>query len=212
MPVKAPWYDRTMNTLKWLVIFTLLGYGAFVVLLYVAQRSLQYFPERFRTAPAAAGLPEAQEVVLDTPDGERVIAWHVRPRGDKPVVLYFHGNGGSLRGRVDRFRDLTADGTGLVALSYRGYGGSSGTPTETGLVNDALAAYAFTRARYPPERVVACGHSLRTGVARALAAQPPVGHLILHSPSTSAADVGAHSYWFVPVGLLMKDQFRSDFR
>ena len=44
-----------MNTLKWLVIFTLLGYGAFVVLLYVAQRSLQYFPERFRTAPAAAG-------------------------------------------------------------------------------------------------------------------------------------------------------------
>src|SRR5262249_15138289 len=75
------------------------------------------------TAPAAAGLPEAQEIVLDTADGERVIAWHVPPRGDKPVVLYFHGNGGSLRGRVDRFRDLTADGTGLVALSYRRYGG-----------------------------------------------------------------------------------------
>src|SRR5215472_17281259 len=123
MAVKAPWYDRAMNTLKWLVIFTLLGYGAIVALLYFGQRAMQYFPERFRTAPAAAGLPEAQEVVLDTADGERVIAWHVRPRGDKPVVLYFHGNGGSLRGRVDRFRDLIADGTGLVALSYRGYGG-----------------------------------------------------------------------------------------
>ena len=201
-----------MNTLKWLVIFTFLGYGAIVALLYFGQRAMQYFPERFRTAPAAAGLPEAEEVVLDTADGERVIAWHVRPRGDKPVVLYFHGNGGSLRGRVDRFRDLTADGTGLVALSYRGYGGSSGAPTEAGLVNDALAAYAFTRARYPAERIVLWGESLGTGVAVALAAQKPVGHLILQSPFTSAADVGAHTYWFVPVRLLMKDQFRSDLR
>ena len=201
-----------MNTLKWLVIFTLIGYGAFVVLLYVAQRSLQYFPERFRTAPAAAGLPEAEEVVLDTADGERVIAWHVPPRGDKTVVLYFHGNGGSLRGRVDRFRDLTADGSGLVALSYRGYGGSSGAPTEAGLVNDALAAYAFTRARYPAERIVLWGESLGTGVAVALAAQKPVGHLILQSPFTSAADVGTQQYWFVPVRLLMKDKFPSDLR
>ena len=157
-----------MNTLKWFVIFTLLGYGAFVALLYVAQRSLQYFPERFRTAPAAAGLPEAEEVVLDTADGERVIVWHVPPRGDKPVVLYFHGNGGSLRGRVDRFRDLTADGSGLVALSYRGYGGSSGAPSEAGLVNDGLVAYAFARARYPAERIVLWGESLGSGVAVAL--------------------------------------------
>src|SRR5215475_3893065 len=212
MPVKAPGYDRTMNTLKWLVIFTLLGYGAFVVLLYVAQRSLQYFPERFRTAPAAAGLPEAQEIVLDTADGERVIAWHVPPRENKPVVLYFHGNGGSLRGRVDRFRELTADGTGLVALSYRGYGGSSGAPTEAGVVRDALAAYTFTTARYPAERIVLWGESLGSGVAVALAAQKPVAYVILQSPFTSAADVGGHRYWFVPVRLLMKDQFRSDLR
>src|SRR5262245_43988907 len=212
MPVKAPWYDGTMNTVKWLVIYTLLGYGAFVALLYVAQRSLQYFPERFRTAPAATGLPEAQEIVLDTADGERVIAWHVPPRGDKPVVLYFHGNGGSLRGRVDRFRDLTADGTGLVALSYRGYGGSRRPPTDVGPVNDASAAYAFTRARYPAERIVLWGESLGSGVAVALAAQNPVGHLILQSPFTSAADVGAQQYWFVPVRLLMKDKFPSDLR
>src|SRR4029079_17670918 len=96
------------------------------------------FPGAPRPPPAAAGLPEAEEVVLDTADGERVIVWHVPPRADKSVVLYFHGNGGSLLARVDRSRALTADGTGLVALSYRGYGGSSGAPTEAGLVNDAL--------------------------------------------------------------------------
>jgi uncharacterized protein len=196
--------------LKWILILALLCYGGLVALLYVGQRALQYFPERFRTAPAAAGMPEAEEVVLDTADGERVIAWHLPPRGQKPVVLYFHGNGASLRWRVDRFRTLTADGTGLVALSYRGYGGSSGSPTEPGLINDASAAYAFALTRYQPARIALWGESLGSGVAVALAAEKPVGHVVLESPFTSAADVGAGRYWFVPVRLLMKDQFRSD--
>jgi len=201
-----------MTTVKWILIFVLVGYGGFVALLYVVQRSLQYFPETFRTPPAAAGFPEAEEVVLDTADGERVIVWHVPPRGDKPVVLYFHGNGASLRWRVERFRELTADGTGLVALSYRGYGGSSGSPSEAGFIADANAAYAFAVARYPAERIVLWGESLGTGVAVALAAERPVGHVVLESPFTSAADVGAERYWFAPVRLLMKDQFRSDLR
>jgi fermentation-respiration switch protein FrsA (DUF1100 family) len=197
--------------LKWALILAVF-YVGFVALLYVAQRAMQYFPDRSRVAPAAAELPEAEEVVLDTADGERVIAWHVPPRGEKPIFLYFHGNGASLRWRVDRFRNLIADGSGLVALSYRGYGGSSGGPTEAGLVNDALAAYAFTLARYEPARIVLWGESLGSGVAVALAAERPVGHVVLEAPFTSAADVGAGHYWFVPVRLLMKDQFRSDLR
>ena len=168
--------------LKSILIVALVCYGGLLALLYLTQRAMQYFPERFRTAPAEAGLPEAQEIELETPDGERVIAWHLPPRGDKPVILYFHGNGGSLRGRADRFRALTADGTGLVALSYRGYGGSSGRPTEAGLISDATAAYAFARARYPAERIVLWGESLGTGVAVALAAEKPVARVILEIP------------------------------
>ena len=201
-----------MSNLKWFIVYALVGYAAVLALLYVTQRAMQYFPERFRTAPAAAGLPQAEEVVLDTTDGERVIVWHVPPRGNKPVALYFHGNGGSLRNRVDRFRALIEDGSGLVALSYRGYGGSTGSPSEAGLIADALAAYEFTSARYGSERIVLWGESLGSGVAVALAAQMPVGYLILQSPFTSAADVGAQTYWFVPVRLMMKDQFRSDLR
>jgi uncharacterized protein len=212
LPVKPSCYEEGMSNLKWLMVYALVGYAAVLALLYFTQRAMQYFPERFRTAPAAAGLPQAEEVVLDTADGERVIVWHVPPRGNKPVALYFHGNGGSLRNRVDRFRALTEDGSGLVALSYRGYGGSTGTPSEAGLLADALAAYAFTSARYGAERIVLWGESLGSGVAVALAAQMPVGYLILQSPFTSAADVGAQTYWFVPVRFLMKDQFRSDLR
>jgi fermentation-respiration switch protein FrsA (DUF1100 family) len=198
--------------LKWLLIFALVGYGGLVALLYVGQRALQYFPERFRTSPAAAGLPEAEEVVLDSADGERVIIWHIAARAEKPVVLYFHGNGGALAWRVERLRALTADGTGVVALSYRGYGGSSGRPTEAGLIADAFAAYAFAAARYPASRIALWGESLGSGVAIALAAEKSVARVVLESPFTSVADIAAQVYWFLPVRWLIKDSFRSDLR
>src|SRR5258707_2235921 len=150
-----------MSNLKWFMLYAILGYGALVALLYFTQRAIQYFPERFRTAPAAAGLPQAQEGGLETSDGERVIAWHVPPRGKKLVVLYFHGNGGSLPLRVDRFPDLTEDGTGLVALSYRGYGGSSGAANQAGPRSGAVAGHWVTTARYPAEGHVPFGGTRR---------------------------------------------------
>src|SRR5260370_34240102 len=171
-----------------------------------------YLPEKVRTPPAAAGLPEAEEVFLQTADGEKVIAWHVPPRGDKPLVLYFHGNGGALSWRADRFRALIADGTGLVALSYRGYGGSSGSPSEAGLIRDGEAVYEFAAARYQTARLALWGESLGTGVAVALAATHPVAAIILDAPFTSAAAVGAAHYPFLPVRWLIKDPFYSDRR
>jgi pimeloyl-ACP methyl ester carboxylesterase len=182
-----------MALLEWL-FGAAAAFGGLVALMYVAQRSLMYFPERLHTPPAMAGLPEAQEVALDTKDGERVIVWHVPPRGEKPVVLYFHGNGGALRNRVDGFGALIADGNGLIALSYRGYGGSTGSPTEVGLIADAEAAYAFAVARYPTERIVLWGESLGSGVAVALGGGHRVGRIVLEGSFTSAADVGARAY------------------
>jgi len=200
-----------MSLVKWTFIVAAVGYLALGALMFFAQRALMYFPDRQRTLPAAAGLPQAEEVVLDTADGEKVIAWHVRSRGDKPVVIYFHGNGGALNLRVDRFTRLAAEGVGLLAVSYRGYGGSTGRPTETGLIEDARAAYAYAAERYPG-RIVLWGESLGSGVAIALAAEKPVAKLILDAPFTSAVDIAAAIYWFLPVRLLMRDTFRSDLR
>src|SRR5262245_26565470 len=139
-----------MATLKWLIILALLAYGGLLALMYVFQRSLMYFPDRTRTPPAAAGLPQAEEVILKSADGESLIAWYVPPQGDKPLIIYFHGNGGALNLRANRFRWLTADGFGLLGLSYRGYGGSTGTPTASGLLVDAMAADDCRAAQVPP--------------------------------------------------------------
>src|SRR6185312_5291019 len=99
-----------------------------------------------------------------------------------------------------------------VALSYRGYAGSTGSPSEGGLLQDAATAYAFTLARYSADRIVVWGFSLGTGVAVALAADQPVGKLILEASYTSIVDVAASNLQFVPVRLLMRDRFHSDER
>lgn len=201
-----------MTVLRWILIIAVLGYGGLLALMYVFQRKLMYFPDARRTAPAQAGLPRAEEIQLTSSDGEKLIAWHVPPRADKPVVLYFQGNAGALDLRVGRFAWLIEDGVGLLALCYRGYGGSSGSPSEAGLIRDAVAAYEFAAARYAPARIVPWGESLGTAVAVALAANHEVGGLILDAPFTSAADVGAAAYPFLPTRRLIKDAFRSDQR
>jgi fermentation-respiration switch protein FrsA (DUF1100 family) len=202
-----------MTVLKWLVVLVSVGYVGGLVVLFLVQRSYVFpIPQAERTTPEAAGFPEAEEHILTTADGEKVIVWHVPAKPGHAVVIYFPGNGDFLAGRVSRFRSMTADGTGLVALSYRGYAGSSGQPSEWGLLLDAAAAYAFTAARYSASRIVAWGFSLGTGVAVALAADQPVGKLILEAPYTSTADVAAARFRFVPIRWLMRDQFRSDQR
>jgi uncharacterized protein len=202
-----------MTVLKWLVALILIGYAGGLAALYFAQRRLIFpVPQTVRTSPEAAGFPEAEEHFLATADNEKVIVWHVPARPGHPVVLYFHGNGDYLAGFFGRFRGLIAEGTGIVALSYRGYAGSSGQPSERGLLQDAAAAYAFTAARYGADRIVVWGFSLGTGVAVAIAAEHPVGKLILEAPYTSIADVGATAFRFAPVRWLIRDPFPSDQR
>lgn len=198
--------------LGWIGVTVLVLYTALAATVYFAQRSLMYFPDTAHVTPTAAGLPEAEEVPLTAVDGTHIHVWHVSPRDNKPVILYFHGNGGSLASDVGRFRRLVDDGIGLVGVEYRGYGGSDGTPSEQGLIEDAEAGYTFARAHYPVQQIVVWGGSLGSGVAVALAAEKPVGRLILESPFTSTEAVGARRYWYLPVRWLMKDQFHSDER
>src|SRR5580692_722082 len=189
-----------MTVLKWLLIVVSVAYVCGLAVLFFAQRSFLFpIPTVARMSPQQAGFPEAEEHVLTTADGEKVIVWHVPAKPGHAVILYFPGNGDFLAGGVSRFKAMTSDGTGLVALSYRGYAGSSGAPSEYGILQDAAAAYAFTTERYAADRIVAWGFSLGTGVAVALAAEHPVGKLILEAPYTSTAEVAARTFRFVPV-------------
>jgi hypothetical protein len=192
-----------------LVLLTL--YAIALAGVAVFQRKLLYFPQSGDVAPADVGLPQARVLDLKTSDGETLVAWYIAPAPDKPLILYFHGNGGGLELRNLRFQKLTETGDGLLAVEYRGYGRSSGTSSEQGLHRDGEAGYAEALALgASPSRIVVMGESLGSGVAVPLAARHDVGALVLDSPFSSTVDVAASLYWMFPVRLLMRDQFRSD--
>jgi fermentation-respiration switch protein FrsA (DUF1100 family) len=195
--------------LRFLAFAVLALYACALAVLFVNQRSLLYPASDRRTTAAAAGLSGFQDLVLTTPDGERLVAWWKPPVPGKALILYFHGNGGSLWSGRLRAQALTASGRGLLMISYRGYSGSTGSPTEAGLHTDARTAYDWVRQSYEASRLVAYGESLGTGVAVRLAGEQPLAGLILDAPYTSTADVASLIYWYVPVSWLMLDQFRS---
>jgi uncharacterized protein len=201
----------TWKLTKWTGFAALFCYAVVCAGMYFAQRTLVFPKLADHVTAAAAGFAEAQEVELPTADGERLVAWYVPPKPDKPLFIYFHGNGDTLNWRVGRDRSLVSDGSGLLAVSYRGYEGSTGSPSEDGFHLDAEAAYAFALDhQIVPERIVVWGHSLGTGVAVWLAAERSIKALVLEAPYTSVADVAAMNYPFLPVRWLLKDQFHSD--
>ncbi len=188
----------------------LVGYSAILIGMFVYQRNLQYFPSNRKLSPDMVGISGATVEKLTTPDGEKINVWYSPAEAENPTILYFHGNGGEIGDRTERLQFYRALGWGVTFVSYRGYGGSSGTPTEQGLVTDANTAYDWLITKsVDPHSIVVVGESLGTGVAVQLAASRIVGALALEAPYSSTADVAAKVYWWLPVRLLMKDQFRS---
>jgi pimeloyl-ACP methyl ester carboxylesterase len=196
--------------LRSLLIICVAAYLGILLYMYLQQRSLQYFPSREGAAPEQMGLSGVSEHRVRTPDGETIVLWHVEPEPGRPTILFFHGNGGEIAGRHERMAFYQSQGFGALFVSYRGYGASTGSISEQGFITDALTAYDFLRERsVPAEQIAVVGESLGTGVAVKLAAQRPVAALVLGAPFTAAVDVAAEIYPWLPVRLLMKDQFIS---
>jgi fermentation-respiration switch protein FrsA (DUF1100 family) len=200
-----------MSFLVKLALFAVAIYAAIVLAAYLGQRRLLYFPDRTRTPPSEVGLTNVEERVLSTRDGERVIAWYGKAKPGGPTLLYFHGNGGSLAIRADRIARFMAEGWGIFMMTYRGYGGSTGSPTEAANVADAKLAYETLIAEgIPPSRLILYGESLGSGIAARLAAEQPVAGLILDAPFTSVVDVAALVYPYLPVRPFVLDRYETD--
>ncbi len=175
------------------------------------QRRLIYFPDPADVPPAASALPGGRDVTLRTADGLELGAWFAPPptdSGRELAVLLAPGNGGNRAGRAGLAELLREQGLAVLVVDYRGYGGNPGEPSEEGLARDADAAVAaLGELGYPPERVVYLGESLGTGVVTALAERTPPAGMVLRSPFTDLAAVGAHHYPWLPVRLLLRDRF-----
>jgi len=186
-------------------LYALISLGAAAI-----QRLLMYAPDTTRTSPASVGLRAVQEVVIRAADGERVLAWYGAAALGEPTILYFHGNGGSLVTRTERIAKYMARGLGVFMMTYRGYGGSTGRPSEKANVSDAKAAYdALVQLGVEPARIFIYGESLGTGVAAQVAAARASAGLILDAPFTSMLDLATLHYPQLPARWLMSDHYRT---
>jgi pimeloyl-ACP methyl ester carboxylesterase len=211
MPISMPWNTaevaiavRVGVTVATIVVVVL-------ALAWAFQRRLIYLPSGAPTAAPEEVLSGGSAIKLRTEDGLDLTAWHAPATGSSTgaTVLVLPGNAGSRELRVPLARALSAAGFDVLLLDYRGYGGNPGSPTEEGLATDARAAhrYLVDERGVAPARLVLFGESLGAAVAIRLARERPVGGLVLRSPFTSLADIGAKHYPFLPVRALLRDRF-----
>ncbi|MCR9214902.1 MAG: lysophospholipase [Proteobacteria bacterium] len=193
----------TLILLVLIVIFGILPFTA----MYFLQGKL-IFPAPNFTVPAG---PEGRfsQTVIETPDGERLRAWYAAPAAGQPSLMLFHGNADAAYFQVPRGEALAEAGFGVLLVEYRGYGDSTGEPTELGLITDGLASYDYLRGQTEgPIGILA--HSIGTAVAIPVAAKRPIFALMLEAPMTSILDVARYRMGWLPLKMLMKYPFHSD--
>lgn len=182
------------------------------ILVYLAAAALQqfliYHPDRQRVSPKEAGLTNVVEREITTPDGNTVLAWWSPPASGRPSVLYFHGNAGSLADRTGRIRRFQEAGLGIFMMTYRGYGGSTGRPTERDNVADGRRAFdALVGEGIDAKRIFIFGESLGTGVAVQVGEKKKGAGLILDAPYTSLLDLARLHYPYLPAGTFLRDRY-----
>ena len=191
-------------------LFTLLlAYAILVGGLYVFQRQLIYHPDKNIGPPEQYGLKDFFDSFVTAADGEHIQTWYHPAAPGFPTILYYHGNAYNLGDRAPIFSALADKGFGVMGVSYRGYGKSSGSPTEGGLYMDARAGmeYLTQKQHIPLHHIILFGESLGTGVAVQMAIEYDVGGLVLQSPYTAVAARAAEIHFYVPVSWMIKDHF-----
>jgi uncharacterized protein len=188
------------------------GYVGLAALMFFSQSRLVHLPgvpgRTLVATPAQIGLAY-EDVSFNTEDGVTLHGWFVPAEDARATLLFFHGNAGNISHRLDSLRIFHELGLATFIFDYRGYGRSEGRPSERGLRADARAAWAHLSEdrRIEPARIIAFGRSLGGAVAACLAAERPLGAVILESSFTSVPDLGAELYPWLPVRWLARLQY-----
>jgi len=174
------------------------AYAVFCMALFAFQRSLIYFPQPREIRASQSTM------ILPVEDAELVVT--VRPHAGSKAIVYFGGNAEDVSLNLPSFEKAFPDHA-LYLLHYRGYGGSSGAPSEEAIQHDALTLFDKVRGEHPDIAVI--GRSLGTGVAVRLSSQRSASHLILVTPYDSLQEIAADQFPYAPIKWLLRDKFDS---
>ncbi|MET3924056.1 alpha/beta hydrolase [Devosia sp. 2618] len=187
-----------------LVVLIVLAYAAAVGYMYFNQRALQYDPQGPITTLAETTLSGAENVAIPV-DGSVVNGWYQAPAPGKPIIVYYKGNSGSFSAEHERYQQFVADGFGFVAFDYRGFPASPGSISQQGILDDAVAVFDWAAQKGFP--LVIWGRSIGSGPSTYVASVRDAKALLLETPFLSAVTVAGERYPYLPVALVMQDQF-----
>ena len=195
------------------MIALLVGTAAAMALVFIgglyAMQDKLIFPAP--TGPLPAGDERVSLVEADTSDGERLAGlWH-EPEADEPTVIFLHGNATAIANLLPLANAVADRGFGFLTIAWRGYPGSTGSPTEAGIFADAEAAYDFARARTNGP-IAVIGQSLGSGAAVHVTNVRDAAALVLEAPYDSILAVASARFPYLPMGALLRHPFRSDLR
>jgi fermentation-respiration switch protein FrsA (DUF1100 family) len=177
--------------------------AALIGALWLAQRRLIYLPSGSPGSPPSGW----ESVTVTTDDGLELTGWHAETHTSAPIVVVFPGNAGNRSGRVPLGNALVDAGLDVLLVEYRGYGGNPGSPSEEGLARDARAFVAWAEGAHPDGTTIYFGESLGAAVAVGVAQDVEPDAIVLRSPFTSLPDTAAVHFPFLPVGLLLWDEY-----
>jgi uncharacterized protein len=201
-----------MSLLTLSFAFIAIFYVLFLLVMVGFQREFLFRTLPYNCDSRSISFLEQSHFWLTTPDRERLDAvWLPSPStAEAPTLLYLHGNAANLRCREQRLKALADLGFSILAIDWRGYGASTGRPSQGGLQLDAETAYEWLAQRTDPSRIVVFAESIGTGIGIKLAAEHKVRALVLEAPYFSAVDLASRYLPFIPVRALMLDPLRSD--
>lgn len=194
------------------IVLTLaLAYVAVLLIIYVLQPRMVYYPSQNITVTPADFGYEFEDVNFATEDRYQLHGWFIPADTANPTMLYFHGNAGNISGRMETIKLLHQLGLNVFIFDYRGYGQSEGRPTEEGTYRDAIAAWNYLRSErgVSESEIIVMGRSLGGSVAAWLSARKNPAASIIESTFTSAPDLGAELYPWLPVRWLIKYDYNT---
>jgi fermentation-respiration switch protein FrsA (DUF1100 family) len=201
-----------LDLIRTLILFGTAAYGLLLLFLYFTQDGMLYLPDlpsrQLEATPNDIGL-DFRDVWIETEDGETLHGWYVPADDARATVLFFHGNAGNISHRLTSLSQMHSLGLNVLIFDYRGYGKSSGKPSEEGLYRDATAAWHYLSEQLgaTTEATLLFGRSLGAGVATRLALEIKPAGVVIESAFTSVPDMAADLYPLLPARLLSRNHF-----
>ena len=194
-----------------IVGLVVLIYLTITSVLYYSQRSLLYHPTENNYSGDQLTVP-IDKVRIKTDDNIELLSWyHDKDIQNYKTILFLHGNAGSLENRIHKINHFNEMEINFLIISWRGFSGNEGKPTEEGLYKDAKSAVKWLINKgVKKENIIIYGESLGTGVATEISQNESFAGIILESPFTSMVAAGKSKYPIFPIGLLLKDKYESD--